>query len=100
MTIRAAALMLGLCLAVPAAAFDLEGHRGARGLAPENTLPGFAKALAIGVSTLELDLGLTKDGVVVVHHDARLNPDTTRGPDGQFLTEVGPAIHALTLAEI
>ncbi|HEX8168814.1 MAG TPA: glycerophosphodiester phosphodiesterase [Beijerinckiaceae bacterium] len=86
--------------AVPALAFDLQGHRGARGVAPENTLPGFAKALAIGVSTLELDLGLTKDGVVVVHHDARLNPDTTRGPDGQYLTEVGPAIHSLTLEEL
>ena len=86
--------------AAPALAFDLQGHRGARGLAPENTLAGFAKALAIGVSTLELDLGLTKDGVVVVHHDARLNPDTTRGQDGQFLTEVGPAVHALTLEEL
>jgi glycerophosphoryl diester phosphodiesterase len=81
-------------------AFDLQGHRGARGLAPENTLPGFAKALAIGVTTLELDLGLTRDGVVVVHHDARLNPDTARGPDGQYLTEVGPAIHSLTLEEL
>jgi glycerophosphoryl diester phosphodiesterase len=80
--------------------FDLQGHRGARGLAPENTLAGFARALALGVSTLELDLGLTRDGVVVVHHDARLNPDTTRGPDGQFLTEVGPAIHALTAEEL
>ena len=86
--------------AAPALAFDLQGHRGARGLAPENTLPGFARALAIGVSTLELDLGLTKDGVVVVHHDARLNPDTARGPDGQFLTEVGPAVHSLTLEEL
>ncbi|HEX8664449.1 MAG TPA: glycerophosphodiester phosphodiesterase [Beijerinckiaceae bacterium] len=93
------ALLIGL-LVSPAVAFDLEGHRGARGLAPENTLPGFAKALEIGVTTLELDLGLTKDGVVVVHHDARLNPDTTRGPDGQFLTEVGPAIHSLTLEEV
>src|ERR687883_454231 len=93
-------LVLAMAFTSTASAFDLQGHRGARGLAPENTLPGFARALAVGVSTLELDLGLTKDGVVVVHHDARLNPDTTRGPDGQFLTEVGPAIHALTLAEI
>ncbi|HKG82179.1 MAG TPA: glycerophosphodiester phosphodiesterase [Beijerinckiaceae bacterium] len=80
--------------------FDLQGHRGARGLAPENTLAAFAKALAIGVSTLELDLGMTRDGVLVVHHDARLNPDTTRGPDGQFLSEVGPAIRSLTFAEL
>ena len=83
-----------------AAAFDLQGHRGARGLAPENTLEGFALALSIGVSTLELDLGMSKDGVVVVHHDIWLNPDTTRGPDGVFLSQRGPALRALTLAEI
>ena len=71
--------------------FDLQGHRGARGLAPENTLEGFALALSIGVSTLELDLGMSKDGVVVVHHDIWLNPDTTRGPDGVFLAQRGPA---------
>ena len=50
----------------PADAFDLKGHPGARGLAPENRLPGFATALQIGVTTLELDVGVTKDGVVVV----------------------------------
>jgi glycerophosphoryl diester phosphodiesterase len=87
-------------VASSAAAFDLQGHRGARGLAPENTLEGFALALSIGVSTLELDLGMSKDGVVVVHHDIWLNPDTTRGPDGVFLTQRGPALRALTLAEL
>ena len=92
--------LLIVLLVSPAAAFDLQGHRGARGLAPENTLPGFARALAIGVSTLELDLGLTKDGVGGGPPDARLNPDTARGPDGQYLTEVGPAIHSLTLEEL
>src|SRR5262245_39152636 len=81
-------------------AFDLQGHRGARGLAPENTLEAFATALAIGVSTLELDLAMTRDGVLVVHHDIRVNPDTTRGPDGTFLNGRGPAIRSLTLAEV
>jgi len=81
-------------------AFDLQGHRGARGLAPENTLEAFALALAIGVTTLELDLAMTRDGVVVVSHDRRLNPDHTRGPDGKFLDAEGPAIRALTLAEV
>ena len=81
-------------------AFDLQGHRGARGLAPENTLAGFETALAIGVTTLELDLGVTKDGVVVVSHDSNLNPDHTRGPDGKFLDALGPAIRSLTLAEL
>ncbi len=83
-----------------AQSFDLQGHRGARGLAPENTIAAFATALSIGVSTLELDLAMTKDGVLVVSHDSRLNPDHTRGPDGQFLTTQGPAIRSLTLAEL
>src|SRR5215831_2778600 len=81
-------------------AFDLQGHRGARGLAPENTLEAFATALKIGVTTLELDLGVSKDGVVVVSHDRVLNPDHTRGPDGEFLSGPGPRIHDLTLAEL
>jgi glycerophosphoryl diester phosphodiesterase len=83
-----------------AGAFDLQGHRGARGLAPENTLAAFRKALEIGVSTLELDLGLTRDGVLVVSHDPVLNPDLVRGPDGRWLAAPGPAIRSLTLAEL
>ncbi len=67
---------------------------------PENTLEGFAATLSIGVTTLELDLALTKDGVVVVSHDTHLNPDHTRGPDGKFLTGKGPAIRSLTLTEL
>ena len=69
-------------------------------MAPENTLAGFARALSIGVTTLELDIGLSRDGVVVVAHDPALNPDITRGPDGQYLAGPGPTIAALTLAEI
>src|SRR3954468_6520425 len=94
------AMLLGLLACVPAYAFDLQGHRGARGLAPENTLESFALALAIGVTTLELDLAMTRDDVVVVSHDRRLNPDHTRGPDGKFLEREGPAIRSLTLAEL
>ena len=81
-------------------AFDLQGHRGARGLMPENTLPAFQKALDLGVDTLECDMAITRDGVVVVHHDLHLNPDTTRGPDGQWLAARGPAIAELTFAEL
>jgi glycerophosphoryl diester phosphodiesterase len=99
--VTAAAIVAGSLFAPMAVhAFDLQGHRGARGLAPENTLAGFETALAIGVSTLELDLGMTKDGVVVVSHDSRLNPDHTRGPDGQFLAAEGPPIRSLTYAEL
>src|SRR3954468_6673825 len=94
------AMLLGLLACVPAYAFDLQGHRGARGLAPENTLEGFALALSIGVTTLELDLAMTKDDVLVVSHDRSLNPDHTRGPDGRFLDKQGPAIRSLTLVEV
>ena len=85
---------------LPAGAFDLQGHRGARGLSPENTLAAFAKALQIGVTTIETDLAVTKDGVLVLSHSPRLNPDITRGRDGDWLGPDAPIIHALTLAEL
>jgi glycerophosphoryl diester phosphodiesterase len=55
---RVSVLATCLLLSSAAAAFDLQGHRGARGLAPENTLPAFARALSLGVTTLELDAGV------------------------------------------
>ena len=75
---------------------DVQGHRGARGYLPENTLPAFAKGLEFGVDTLELDCGVTQDGVVVVHHDRRLNPDIARGPDGKWVQAPPPAILSLS----
>jgi glycerophosphoryl diester phosphodiesterase len=78
----------------------LQGHRGARGHAPENTLPGFERALAIGVDTLELDVGVTRDGVVMIHHDRRLNPDLARGPDGQWVTAPAATIFSLSYQEL
>ena len=81
-------------------AFDLEGHRGARGVAPENTLAAFRRALAIGVTTIETDVAVTKDGVAVISHNPNLLPELVRGPDGQWLTAPRPSIHSLTLAEL
>ena len=78
---------------------ELQGHRGARGLFPENTVFGFAGALAIGVDTLELDAGCTADDVVVVTHDPRLNPDLTRC-GGRWLDGPGPAIRSLHSAAL
>ena len=98
--LRAALIAAGLTASAGALGFDLEGHRGARGLAPENTLEAFSTAIAIGVSTLELDLGMTRDDVLVVSHDSFLNPDHTRGPDGKFLAAQGPAIRSLSFAEL
>jgi glycerophosphoryl diester phosphodiesterase len=79
---------------------DVQGHRGARGYLPENTLPAFAKGLEFGVDTLELDCGVTRDGVVVVHHDRRLNPDIARGPDGRWVEAPAPTITSLTFDEL
>jgi len=80
--------------------FDLQGHRGARGLWPENTLAGFARARALGVSTLELDCAVTRDAVVVVSHDPQPNPDHTRDPQGRFLQVPGPPICTLSYAQL
>jgi len=81
--------------------FDLQGHRGTRGLMPENTLPAFEKALALGVTTLELDTVMTADGMVVVHHDRRLAPERTRDAGGTWLAENNPpAILSLTAEEL
>lgn len=79
-------------------ALEAQGHRGARGLWPENTLAGFAGALGVGVDVLELDTGLSRDGVVVVAHDSRLNPALTRDADGAWLTSSGPPLRQLTFA--
>lgn len=92
----AAAALAGGC----ATSIDLQGHRGARGLAPENTLPAFAKALEVGVTTLELDTAVTKDGVVVVAHDPTPNPDIAR-LDGKWIEKGAvPPIHEMTFAEL
>jgi glycerophosphoryl diester phosphodiesterase len=79
--------------------FDLQGHRGARGLLPENTLPAFEKAIQLGVSTLELDVGVSKDGVIVISHDRALNPEITRDASGVYLT-APVLVNRLTLAEL
>jgi glycerophosphoryl diester phosphodiesterase len=80
-------------------AFDIEAHRGGRARRPENTLPAFADALSMGVDTLELDMGVTRDGVVVVSHERGLNPDITRAPDGHYIPAEIP-FTKLTLAEV
>lgn len=66
--------------------FDIQGHRGARGLKPENSMIAFEKALDIGVTTIELDLAVTADRVVVVYHDRALIPSRVR-KDGEFISE-------------
>ena len=86
--------------ASPSFAFDLEGHRGTRGLAPENTLAAFRRALDIGVTTIETDMGVTRDDVVVISHNPNLSPDLVRDSDGHWLAGPGPQIRSLSFAEL
>lgn len=81
-------------------AFQLSGHRGARGLWPENTLAGFAGALRLGVDALELDVVLSADAVPVVVHDLTLDPDLVREPGGVWLETPGLAVRSLELATL
>ena len=95
-TVILAAALLGGC----ATQFDLQAHRGGRGLMPENTLAAFSKAMEIGVTTLELDVGITQDGVMVISHDRYLNPDVIRDAQGQHLSERGAALMSMPFAEL
>lgn len=83
------------------AALNVIGHRGAAGLAPENTLASFSQAMDHGVDAVELDVLLSADGEVVVHHDFSLKPEIARAPDGRWI-ENRPtrAVKDLTLAEL
>lgn len=72
---------------------EVQGHRGARGLRPENTLSAFEYALQLGVDVLELDLGVSKDGQVVIYHDQWVNPALCKGANRVPL-------NSLTLSEL
>jgi glycerophosphoryl diester phosphodiesterase len=65
--------------------FDIQGHRGCRGLMPENTIVGFIKAIDLGVDTLELDVVVSKDRKLVVSHEPHFNPDISIAPNGKLL---------------
>jgi glycerophosphoryl diester phosphodiesterase len=67
--------------------FDIQGHRGARGLMPENSIPAFLKALDLGVTTLELDLAVSQDSQLVVSHDPVFNSHICSAPEGEPISE-------------
>jgi len=111
---RAALLAAALCallgLALPAVAaaaddFDIQAHRGGIGLRPESTLASFGNALRLGVTTLELDVQITEDGVAVVTHDRRVSdvpcddtqPATPGDPEFPY---VGKYVNALSFAQV
>lgn len=80
--------------------FDFQAHRGGRDARPENTLYSFAYALEMGVTTLELDMQLTKDGRIVVSHNPFMNPNLAKGPDGKYVEAGKYDLRTMTLAEI
>ena len=80
--------------------FDIEAHRGGRALMPENTLPAFANALSMGVDTLELDVGVTADGEVVVSHERGLNPDLARDAAGAYVAAPGTPFAKLRFTDV
>ena len=78
------ALMTSLAIATPIyPAFELQGHRGARGLAPENSLPAFHLAYLHGMTTIELDSTLTADGRLIIYHDTKVNTELCRTTEGK-----------------
>ena len=78
----------------------IHGHRGARGHAPENTLAGFETALRFGVTALELDINVSSDHKIVIHHDPRLNPAITRNPNGTWVTGFDERLYGMSVMEL
>lgn len=76
-----------------AIAFETQGHRGCRGLMPENTIPAMIKALDLGVTTLEMDAVITKDSQVVLSHEPFFNHEISTSPDGQAISEATEKQH-------
>lgn len=92
-------LILFICCSV-SYSFSLYGHRGARGLSPENTLPAYTTSLAHHVDYVDMDVCMTKDHIVVVQHDLTLNPNITRDAQGRWIKSHKILVKNLTLKEL
>ena len=82
--------------------FDYEGHRGCRGIMPENTIPAMLKAIDLGVTTLEMDVVFTKNNIAILSHEPFFNHEITTKPDGSFIKESEEKtynIYKMTFAE-
>lgn len=96
---RLLAVTIGCCMMSGTShAAELHGHRGARGLVPENTIASFQEALRHGADCIETDIGMTRDGALVVHHDRSLNVDIARR-DGRWI-DAPRLLKAITLGEL
>jgi len=97
-------LAVSLCAAAQLCAQEarvvqVHGHRGSRGTVPENTIAAFEAGLMAGVDVLEMDMGVTKDDVVVISHEPNVTPERCLDPEGKKLEKPVP-IRSLTLAEL
>src|SRR5437588_1347278 len=90
----AAMLVLAIVTTHAASRLLVHGHRGARAIYPENTIPAFEYAIKAGADVLEMDVAVTKDGVLVISHDPHLNPEICQGPQPNTL------IRSLTLEQV
>ncbi len=90
----------GALVVTTAPTIDVQGHRGARGLLPENSLSAFAAARKLGVSTLELDTNVTADDVLVITHDPRLNPSIARDASGRWVSDPTPSVRSLSFDQL
>ena len=82
--------------------FDFQGHRGCRGLMPENSIPAMLKAIDLGVTTLEMDVVFTKDNVAILSHEPFFNNEITTKPDGKYVDiaeEKSLNIYKMTFAQ-
>jgi glycerophosphoryl diester phosphodiesterase len=107
--LAAALLTLSVLVASPASAqpsdFDLQAHRGGRGETTEESLRAFTKAIELGVSTLELDIAVTKDGQPLVWHDPTIEAEKCVDTGPAFAGDplypyVGKLVHELTLVQL
>ena len=93
----------GSVAAQPHRPFDWQAHRGGRGLRPENTIPAMRHALALGVTTLEMDIAISQDKQVLLSHDPFMNADFVYRPAGQPIAkaeEKGLKLYGMPYAEI
>ncbi len=96
-------IFLGISCAPPLHDLDLQGHRGARGLLPENSIAGFIKALELGMTTLEMDVVVSQDSQLVVSHEPWMSHHICSHPDGTPVTEpeeAGLRLFQMTYTEI
>ncbi len=96
-------ILAGLSIIVAQTTVSIEGHRGARGHLPENTVPSFIKAIELGSDTLELDLVISKDKKVVVSHEPWFSHYISTTPRGNVITKENEKqhnIYAMTYREV